>query len=226
MKEFQLRRATDQLGVMGQPLEVITVGPLRVVASPMLDKQVLRSPTMDAVLTYRSVVEAVFESGPVVPLRFGTVTPSSTHAASLVREKKTSYLSLLDRLTGRAEMGLSVALESGTGRSEGGTSLPETGRDDAGAERPGTTYLRRKRERLVREQERMKKAVAPLQEAVTEKVSDVEMTAPTASEGRVSLAFLVPRDEVEPFQQAVEQVQAPGASPIEIVGPWAPYSFV
>ena len=226
MDMSQLQQATNQVGVMGQPLEVIPVGPLRVIASPISDRQVLRSPPMDAVLTFRSVVEAVFEAGPVVPLRFGTVTQSSAQAASLVREKKTPYLNLLHRLTGHVEMGISVDLESEAMAEEGGNVLQDTGRGDAGTERPGTTYLRRQRERLVREQARMRQAVAPIQRAVTDQVGDVDMTPPTASEDRVSLAFLIPRDKVEPFREAVKQAQAPGASSAEIVGPWAPYSFV
>jgi hypothetical protein len=219
MDASRLQRATDRLGVIEQPLETITAGSLRIIASPVPDRQDLVAPPVDAVLTFRSVVEAAFSAGPVVPLRFGTVAKSPEHAASLVREKEMTYSDLLPRLEGCVEMGVSVEREEAEAGTREGSGL-------SAEQRPGTTYLRRKQQQRARERAQVEAVALPLQHAVAERITDVTLSAPMVSEGRVSLAFLIPRGQVKRFRQTVGRVQVPGTSSIEIVGPWAPYSFV
>ncbi len=233
MDSSQLEQATDRLGVMEQPLEILSAGPLAAgplaaVASSVPDRQSLLSPTIDAVLTFRSVIEAVFGAGPVVPLRFGTVADSREHAASLVRENETTYLDLLPRLQGRVEMGISVEMEEADASEESQTLEAEESHaaESGESERPGTTYLRRKQQQLAQDRVRFEEIVSPFQRNVTEQIEDVALGTPTASRGRVSLAFLIPRGEVDRFRETVKQVGAPGAASVDVVGPWAPYSFV
>jgi hypothetical protein len=228
MDTSRLQQVMDRPGVMEQPLETISAGPLGVVASPVPDRQSLRSASVDEVLAFRSVVEAVFRAGPVVPLRFGTVAESPQHAASLVRENETTYLDLLPRLQGRVEMGISVEMEEADASEKGQPLEAEESQaaESGESERPGTTYLRRKQQQLAQERVRFEEIVSPFQRNVTEQIEGVALGTPTASRGRVSLAFLIPRGEVDRFRETVKQVGAPEAASVDVVGPWAPYSFV
>jgi hypothetical protein len=51
-------------------------------------------------------------------------------------------------------------------------------------------------------------------------------TSSAGTDHAVSLAFLVDRSRVEAFREAIADVRASGVESADVVGPWAPYSFV
>jgi hypothetical protein len=55
---------------------------------------------------------------------------------------------------------------------------------------------------------------------------DQMATSSAGTDHAVSLAFLVDRSRVEAFREAIADVRASGVESADVVGPWAPYSFV
>lgn len=250
MDRLTLSEACDMAGVEDAPLSCIDAGILQVVASRVAQPKRIPSASVQQILAFKSVVDAVFQAGPVIPLRFGTLVPSVPDAAALVEEKETRYLDALERVAGHVEMGVAIEprdeghdtaaqrddhLHPSKAESRGhventpGQNLVDQGEPtrtegSAHAEGPGTSYLRARAEARTRSRERLDAAVRPFTEALSPFSAAV---SPASTSGdSISLAFLVPRASVDAFRQAADDVRCAEAGAVDIVGPWAPYSFV
>jgi hypothetical protein len=214
-----VRRVLDGTGVHERPVHVLDCGTLSVLASPVTDTDALASPSVEQILAFKSVVDGLFHGGPVVPLRFGTVASSRDQAVALVAQKESIYADLLGRLDGQVEMGVRLQLADVEPVEE---PAGPPYRDD----RPGTAYLLAKQKSLSRAQRRRRAAVRPFQEALEPFATEVSTSPGHDADATVSMAFLIPHTEEDGFRDAVSRVETPNVASVDVVGPWAPYSFV
>jgi len=222
MDRTEFSAACGRTGLENAPLSRIDAGSLHVVVSRIADSKRIPSASVQQILTFKSVIDAVFCAGPVIPLRFGTLVPSPQDAATLVAEREKQYLDALERLSGHVEMGLSIVL------SDDDSTVPNAGRgaDTADLTGPGTSYLLARKEARARDRERVDRAVTPFMEALSPLSMDVSSQPGTTSDAPISLSFLVPHASVGAFRDAADAVACAHAASVDIVGPWPPYSFV
>lgn len=211
-------------GVAERPVRSVECGSLAVLASSIPSEAPwIHTPSVETVLAFKSVIDRAFASGPVIPLRFGTVVGSASRASSVVAEKHRHYLSLLDRLEGHIEMGLRLTL--GDDEPEG-DPCGEAGQADGAGHRPGTSYLLERRKRMHRAQRRVERAVEPFRNGVASITTSTITSTSGDANASVSVAFLLPREQEVAFRSAVASITAPGVDQVDVVGPWPPYSFV
>lgn len=214
----RLAEVLRRTGVQEQPLRLMDAGGVSVLASPVVDLGALRAPDVTAALTHKDVVDAAFAVRTVVPLRFGTVVDDPEALPEALAG--TPYREQLTRLEGRAEMGVRLTLApEGADRS----AVPDVPyRQD----RPGTAYLLARQQKHERRKRRQRQAVRPYRDALARLAEASRSSSARGDDDTVSLAFLIPRNHTGAFHDAASRVTAPGVQSADIVGPWAPYSFV
>lgn len=176
---------------------------------------------------HEEVVEAVMETGPVYPARFGTLFSSSARLRVVAKEHEDVVCNHLDHVDGAQEWAVKLMLD----RDRAVQQM-------SGDEEPtsGTAYLRQK----VQEREARNEVDAWLDE-VTDAVFDTltllsrdavmieARDRPDDSrEVAAHAAFLVSNDNTDAFFQAVDSARsrlADNGLDVECTGPWPPYSF-
>lgn len=211
-----------ETGVQDQPVELVSSGAFAVLASPVNDPEALRTPDVRVALAHKNVVDAAFENGTVLPMRFGTCVASRAALPDVLGPQADRYRILLDRLDGHAEMGLRLASAL---HSTAQALTPEGAayRSD----RPGTAYLLARQRKRSAEERAVHRIVQAFRDKLSPLTTDSSFAVdPAGEEDDISVAFLVPRDAADAFREEALQISVPGVSSAEVVGPWAPYSFV
>ena len=171
-------------------------------------------------------------SGPVLPVRFGTVLSGRERVMALLDEHHDAYLGALQRLRGKVEMAVKVLWEPELAWGE--VRPPEADeprlRSADPLQAPGRSYLLRKlQEHRLAEAVRARgeRLIASIDAALRCVAADgVVRRFPTA---RLLLdaAYLVAGEAAPPFREAVERLEGEMAGPrFLLTGPWPPYSFV
>jgi hypothetical protein len=168
----------------------------------------------DELWAHESVVEALMESGAVLPMRIGSVVADFEAASSLLRDRAAEFRSALERVRGAVELGVRAAGAPMAAQAP----VPAA----VGARGPGTTYMLARLSDKARHDEaavRIHEALRPLARRST-------MPAHSVGRGSLRAAYLVDRDEVDSFTERVEELEREldGVS-IACTGPWPPYSF-
>jgi hypothetical protein len=156
-----------------------------------------------------TVVRAVFQHAPVLPLRFGTVLGGVDAAVRLLDVRHAEASAWLDRMDGRREWGVRVRAAARTPLSLDGMS--------------GTAYLAQRRQRLV-DVDAAKLGAQTLHEALTERAAD-STCRDLAAGLLLEAAYLVDTGAEHDFRADVERLTAELGLTAEITGPWPPYSF-
>ncbi len=173
------------------------------------------------------VVEAFLAHGTVLPVRFGTAFAGLDGLRRHLGQAYDVYASDLLRLRGQVE--INVRAE----RREVPALLPESEADPVPADAgPGMRYLAAKRILSARSLSRQREArelADMLIERLGAQASRVEwhpITSASDAAG-VSIAFLLPAERLDAFEEAVAAIRSPEQS-LDILasGPWPPYSFV
>ncbi|MET9634557.1 GvpL/GvpF family gas vesicle protein [Lentzea sp. NPDC006480] len=155
-----------------------------------------------------SVVRAVFEHEPVLPLRFGTVLESIDAAVRLLGARHEEARAWLDRVDGRREWGVRVRTAARVPEDLSGLS--------------GTAYLAQRRRRLT-DADVARRGAETLHEALTGRAA--EATRRDATGLLLDAAYLVDAAAEHDFRAEVERSTADLGLTAEITGPWPPYSF-
>jgi hypothetical protein len=155
-----------------------------------------------------SVVRAVFEHEPVLPLRFGTVLESIDAAVRLLGARHEEARAWLDRVDGRREWGVRVRAAAQAPEDLSGLS--------------GTAYLAQRRRRLT-DADVARRGAQTLHEALTGRAA--ETTRRDATGLLLEAAYLVDTAAEHDFRAEVERLTAELGLTAEITGPWPPYSF-
>ena len=182
--------------------------------------------TMEAVLHHETVVEAVRQHGPALPVRFGTVFPDATSVASALAERCELLASDLDRLGDKVELSLTalwptdpVSEEQATPAGEG-TTAPNA----------GVRYLYARAAEL-RRAEAMKKRARSLAANLDQVLGGwaLEQRVSFLPTPRIALraAYLLDPVAVAAFRTVFDTMRCEQREVrLLLTGPWPPYSFV
>ena len=224
---------------LGEPdLELVTMDGLQAHCS-FVDEE--RAADVDpewlaaAAQRHHRIVQALFESGAVLPVRFGTLMDRGAIAMLLTRHRL-SFETELGRLNGRSEWGVKLMIDpAALGAAAERTSDAVRALDCELAESaPGRAFLlRRKREAAVADavENHVGTVVDQVRSALGEAaVESAELPLPAAWPSGVemlaNLAFLVRDSEADGFAGVADRVAQEAGIELELSGPWPPYSFV
>jgi hypothetical protein len=172
-----------------------------------------------------AVVRAAVGSGPVLPLRFGTVVPDEAAASRLLREHGGSAREQLRRIAGTREWGVKLV------RSLDAEPAPVGPRPSERRGVTGTEYLAHRRQALERHENAeadAERAADVLQETLRPHVTEcLRRGGSPGSSLLLDLAFLVPIEGEAAFLAAAADLgEGFEGFGVEVSGPWPPYSFV
>jgi hypothetical protein len=167
------------------------------------------------------VIADCFQHSTVLPFRFGTVFNDDECLRKSVRSNQRQFLGNIDKLRGKTEMHLKIAV-SDTCWREAERSQP--------AEGVGREYLTNLRENASRQRERQTRARAvsfqmhrqfmPLDEEVSCRVTE-------SGKMVLDIAHLIDRKSVERYQNKFATTCAMMRDcQMQMSGPWPPYHFV
>jgi Gas vesicle synthesis protein GvpL/GvpF len=232
-------RPVDLAGVPGidgvEPLRIVQHGELGLVVSRMrmdlmadVNEEDLSETSALAVLARRhdEVVRQVFDLGPVLPLRFGTIVADEDGAHRLLEHYAAAARRRLAHLDTHREWGVRLAREAP------GPDADSTEEDRAErAQMSGTSYLAARREALQRGQRAEQETAALVQrveDALSEYAVDRAQRGGPGAGALAEFAYLVPEVRQGAFLDAVEGLRKEVADEhllLELTGPWPPYSF-
>ncbi|MFI1396649.1 GvpL/GvpF family gas vesicle protein [Streptomyces sp. NPDC020681] len=232
---------TGMTGVAGEKVHVVEeaalIGIVGSVPAKDFGEQALSDHLQDldwleeAVRAHHVVICAVGRTRNVVPLRFATIYHDDDRVRALLTERRTDFVSALDRVAGRTEWGVKAYADERTSEHRN-TSEERSDETD----RPGTAYLLRRRAQRQGEETAHQEAEAravQIHEALEEFAVESAHHRPqdprlARYEGLMILnsSYLVPDIRTQAFAAAVETLRRrfPGVL-IELVGPWPPYTF-
>lgn len=170
-------------------------------------------------LDHHRIIQAVFESVPCLPARFGSVFADDEAIRARLAEREGDLASQLARLGHRCELAITCAWR------------------DIGADRPvvaspassGRAYLERGLERSRGERRREGRAdeiAAHLLGHLAVEPAFIRHRICPRPAVAVSMSALVTRDEIDEITSRLERVgaQLPDVT-VVVQGPWAPYTF-
>lgn len=197
---------------------------LAAVVAPHYDREAPR-PTPRRVERHHEVVSRLSERGPVLPVRFGTVFPSSAALTEALKHHSETLHADLERLAGRHEYGITVLwgdyLDASDG-SDGETLIPPPDN--------GLTYMHQRFTAYQREQ-RLKRIAETIKDATEDTLGPwaEDLTLQTLLHDDVPLrgSFLVSAAQSAAFEAAFARLHEE-YKPLRMLltGPWPPYSFV
>ncbi len=186
----------------------------------------------DDLLAHHRVLDAVAAATTVLPMRFGAVLDSVAAAGEeLLGPNQHTFLAELAELDGRAQFTL-------RGRYERDTVLREILDENAdirqlreqARDRPGGYHQRiQLGEAVVQVMNRKRDDDARLVlDAVEQQVAAVVLREPGDPDAVLDAAFLVERDHLDGFDEALERAgrSLVGRVRLRLLGPTAPYDFV
>jgi hypothetical protein len=192
-------------GLAHAPLEGLRQGPLLAVFTR--HERSVADPAPDALWAHERVVERLMVDRAVLPMRFGSTVDDEHAVRRFLVEHESSFIAMLDRVSGRVELGVRVLKISPP--LEAAPVVVASGRE----------YLLAKLQNGRR--------VSGLDEPLAELAVATRHQSPRSADEVLRSAYLVERLAIARFRGTVERLQA--AHPelaILCTGPWPPYSFV
>jgi hypothetical protein len=196
-----------------------------------------------------AVLGAALATGPVLPLRFGTVFADRRSAADVLRRHADDLHAEVDRLTGRCEWGAKALVdldacerwiaEHAPGPTDATDATGATGATAEPVGTPGRAYLTRRRAQRATRDER-RRLLLEIAGEVHDRLSALAVDARTdppqerqlsGHRGEMILngAYLVDDDAAERLREAAAELTARHADQgvaVTITGPWPPHHFV
>lgn len=184
------------------------------------------SPGLESVRAFASTVEALHAREAVLPLRFGSLHDTEAELEAVLRARLEGWRGLLDEVEGCDEMGLRVLLE-------GLRAVPDPPRPagplSGPVDKPGLAYLSARRAEMAG-RDALRGEAARVEASIVGALGGlyrlrvVEGPGP-GRENLLSLAFLVPRADLDGFRSATLQLAGQGLGKLLATGPWPPYHF-
>jgi hypothetical protein len=222
----------EETGIAGAPLRLIASGSAAALVSELPEDD-LRFGREEA-MTHARVLEAALAQGTVLPMRFGVVVADSDEVRDRVLTGHADELTAqLDQLEGKVEMAVRAVYEEEPLMREIVASHPEIARRQQalrGQPEDATYYERIGLGELVAEAiERTREQDAnTMLEILSPLALAVEIGEPTHERVALSASFLVEREHVARFDDALEDVARgqSGRMRFKLTGPLPPHSFV
>jgi hypothetical protein len=214
-------------GAPGDAIEWLTEPdlPVSAVVSPAPDD--LRGKRRD-LLAHQRVLDLLAERGPVLPMRFGVVSPDEQTLLASLRGNAQHYTELLRELAGRVELNVKALPDEQQFIASASNDPAVRGALQA-ARRDGS------RERQVQLGQAVAAAVAQRRQLCAAQLLDrlrplASRTSTLGSSEKYVLnaAFLVERSAVDRFGSTVDELREQLSPAVDLVltGPLPPYSFV
>jgi hypothetical protein len=181
--------------------------------------------SVEAIEGHDAVIRAALRTTTPVPARYGTTVADEEEARASLREREEEWLSVLERVADRVEMGVRVTWAEE--RMRGGGAEGGVGE---GVVPSGRAFLLARRREMDERAERSERAGALLDEVEkmlgAEGYPSVRKVLPEPGVAGL-LAHLVHRREARAYRERVDATRRnlPGVG-LHLSGPWAPYSFV
>ncbi|MBQ0852361.1 GvpL/GvpF family gas vesicle protein [Streptomyces sp. NPDC057621] len=218
---------TEGVGEPALPVRVIKEGDLAAVVSDAPEG--LRPKRRD-LLAHQNVLAEAGAGGPVLPMRFGSVSTDDAAVAGVLAERAEHFKERLDALAGKVEYNVKAThdeeavLHRVMSENPDVRALTEANRSAGGGNydeklRLGEMVVAAVKNREVEDAAEIQQALEPVAASVS--------VGPESTGWLANLSFLVDRDTAETFIGAVEEVRK--AHPhldLRVHGPLPPYSFV
>ncbi len=177
-------------------------------------------------MDHDTVIRAVFEQTPALPLRLATVVGDEDAVRRLLQDRSAEIRDLLARLADHQEWGVRL-------RREGEAPDANAERERARAARPsGRAYLQARREALRASQEQrhaVRQSGDEVYRGLAAHATDAtRLSAGGAADLLLNATYLVPVSATQEFRDVVEKYATDleaGGVQVELTGPWPPYSF-
>jgi hypothetical protein len=227
--------APTRTGVDGEEPRLVVHGELAAVVGTVseqgFDEQALAAAMDDLprierlARAHHGVIAEAAEAGPVAPLRLATVYRDDAAVARMLAERSSDLAAVLERVRGRREWGVKVYVDA---KAEAPAAEP------AAEDRPGTSYLLRRRaqrdrgvaaaERARRVADTLDAALAAVaQSAIRLKIQDARLSGRT-QDMVLNATYLVDTAAEEDFRAVLAGIEGDGAT-VAVTGPWPPFSF-
>lgn len=167
----------------------------------------------DTLMAYEDAVETLMGERTVLPARFGTVLDDTEGVRRLLLERRDRLVPSLQRVRGAVEFGIRAEWDDGVAPAARRPTGPHAGID----------YMLERLE--------LRRRARDIADAIDAAVGDLARERACRILPRpqhpVSIAYLVPRPDVDDFMDRYRQLEAviTGAR-LVCTGPWPPYSFV
>ncbi|UQW99341.1 GvpL/GvpF family gas vesicle protein [Streptomyces sp. RerS4] len=222
----QLPPTLEGIGEPAQPVRTVCRGRLQALVS---DAPAELRPKRRDLLAHQRVVTRAGAGGPVLPMRFGGVSPDDDTVAAVLDEHEGRYLERLDALEGKDEYNVKAVHDEQVVLHAVVSSDPELAQlQEANRMAGGGTYQQRLefgrlvaravREREVADAARVESTLSPLAAALRH--------GPESEGWLANVSFLVEREHREAFLEAVRTLAREHEHlRISITGPLPAYSF-
>lgn len=213
------------------PLSAVAHGGVGALVSELPEGEV--TIRRDSVLGHADVLQAAFQHGPVLPLRFGSVVPDAEDVIQgLIAPRSDQLAARLDALEGKAEMQLRVVyLEEPLMRSilnaDRGLAAAVGQMQGRPAEATHFERIRVGEAIAAAVQARRLADAARFMESLSPHAVASSLSEPHHERTALNAAFLVERARLDDFDAAVEGLsEAHGAeAQFKLIGPMPAYSF-
>ena len=190
-------------------------------------------PTVEHVLRHAEIVEELWQLGPVLPVRFGTVLADAAAVAQALAARYAVLAADLERLGDKVEFGLSVLWEQPAiddeQRREAHDRSPAAP-EAAAAPGRGAQYLQARlaeHQRMAAARDRARVFARDLDSVLGAHALERRCTILPTSRLALRTAYLLEPSQVQDFRQTFDRLRL--AYPqlrFLLSGPWPPYSFV
>lgn len=212
-------------------IEILDCGPVTAVVSAIETDEVLS--TRRNMTAHARALETLMSDGPVLPMRFGLITPDRDRIRATVGAHADRLGVLLDDLDGVVEMGVKIVWDQATVMREIVDETPELGRtyrELQERDERETHYQRVELGRRVEHLMREKRAVEQDQYDTLLSVNARDRVVHEPDDELMVLKadYLLHRDSEPDLAAAVEAIEAraPGRLTISYIGPSPAYNFV
>ncbi len=225
------------VGVDDAQVRTVVEGPLAAIVASVdrerFSEQAIRAHLEDLgwleklARAHHEVVDRAAQAHSIAPVRMATVYHSDSGVRELLRERRDELAETLDRIRGRTEWGVK-------GYAARAPEAAETDSPDTPSDRPGTSYLMRRRTeraRVAQRREHVAEAADELHHELAGLAADHRLYPPQdprltgrSDEMVLNAAYLVDDDGAVRLAQRVDAANGDHLR-LEITGPWAPYSF-
>ena len=217
-------------GLYDAPLSTVAWQDLAAVVSPIESATL---PTIPAhLLRHEAVVEALGQTTPSLPARFGTVLAGQDAVAQAIAEKYEVLLADLARVGDKVELGLTILWNTPAGQDEMQTEQQAsiTAAPSSSTSKAGTRYLEARLAQYRRETAQQNKAralIAGLEQALRPYTLEQRYRVISLLRLAVRAAYLIQPGHIQNFQHAVDEMRQKQPDLRWLVsGPWPPYTFV
>ncbi|MFG2550013.1 GvpL/GvpF family gas vesicle protein [Streptomyces sp. NPDC048581] len=215
------------VGEPPRPVRVLKEGPLAALVSEAPED--LR-PKRRELLAHSNVLAEAGATGPVLPMRFGSVAPDDDTVTGVLAERTEHYRERLAALDGKVEYNVKATHAEEAVLHRVLAANPEIrAMTEANRQAGGGSYDDRLRlgEMVVAAVKAQESEDATDVQHTLEPAADAVSVGPESTGWIANVSFLVGRDEVETFLTAVEQLRKGHPHlDLRVNGPLPPYSFV